>query len=311
MVRNCDNGRTLMKIVKIIFYAVILIFAVIGMLFTSVFVAMQFGWLNVKGSIDARNESMLQNNSLINLALNNRDHIPATAANTPDAAISADYSCLNEQSTCLWSDTREWSVVAGGLTKDLAIIERVSSETGVPSRLIAAVIIPEQIRFFTANREVFKRYFEPLKILGSLSKFSLGVSGIKQNTAKAIELNAQNPNSEFYPGDSYATLLAYNNEPDLDKELYNRLTNEKDHYYSYLYTAIFIKEILAQWEKAGFDISNQPEIVATIFNLGFTNSKPKPDPQVGGATIEVGGADYSFGKLAGLFYYSDELQVIK
>ena len=26
----------------------------------------------------------------------------------------------------------------------------------------AAVIVPEQTRFFTSNREVFKRYFEPL-----------------------------------------------------------------------------------------------------------------------------------------------------
>ncbi len=53
--------------------------------------------------------------------------------------------------------------------------------------MIASVVVPEQTRFFTSNREVFKRYFEPLKILGSLSQFSLGVSGIKEDTAIQIE----------------------------------------------------------------------------------------------------------------------------
>jgi hypothetical protein len=233
--------------------------------------------------------------------------LPSARRDTQPAAITPDFSCLETQKNCVWSETREWSVVAGGLTKDKALIERVSLETGVPARLIAAVVIPEQIRFFTSNREVFKRYFEPLKILGSLSQFSLGVSGIKQDTARTIELQTKDTNSPFYPGDGYATLIAYTAGEDQDKALYNRLTDDKDHYYSYLYTALFIKQIVLQWERSGYTISQQPEIVATIFNLGFTYSQPKANPQVGGAPITVGGATYSFGELAGLFYYSKEL----
>jgi len=202
-------------------------------------------------------------------------------------------------------------VVAGGLQKDSDIIHRVAKETGVPARLIAAVVVPEQLRFFTSNRDVFKRYFEPLKILGSLSQFSLGVSGIKQDTAKTIEQNATSPHSPFYSGVAIAPLLSYDDGVNRDVELFNRLTNEKDHYYSYLYTAIFIKQIMLQWERSGYDISNEPAIIATIFNLGFEKSVPKANPQIGGARITVGGTEYTFGRLSGLFYDSAELPALK
>jgi hypothetical protein len=294
-----------MKTLKVISIFIVLGFALIGIMFTSVFVAMQFGWLNVRGSIDARNDSILYGNgtSTVPTAITT----VSTVADAIGIKSTEDYLCTKTARNCHWEDTREWAVVAGGLTKDIALIERVSAETGVSPRLIAAVVAPEQVRFFTANREVFKRYFEPLKILGSLSKFSLGVSGIKQETAVRIEQHTKDITSPFYPGAGYDTLVAYPAGVDTDTELYNRLTNEKDHYYSYLYTALFIREILMQWERAGYDISDRPEIVATIFNIGFDSSSPSANPVVGGTTISVGGYNYTFGELAGLFYYSTQL----
>lgn len=270
---------------------IIILFALIGLVFTGVFVAMQFGWLNVRGSIDARNNSIL---------------LGAVGA----VDTKPDISCSDKNDVCNWNETREWAVVAGGIEKDRAIIERVAQETNISPRLIAAMVVPEQIRFFTSNREVFKRYFEPLKILGSLSQFSLGVSGIKQETAVTIEKHATNPHSPFYPGESYASLIAYTDGTNHNEALFERLTDDKDHYYSYLYTALFIKEIEAQWMRAGHDISNEPAIIATIFNIGFDGSKPKPNPQVGGTSVIVGGSTYTFGELAGLFYESDELEFL-
>ena len=270
----------------------IVLFALIGVTFTGVFVAMQFGLLNVRGSILERNaffSSPSQNAAV-------------------EMAVDTSTSCPNNAQTCSWNETREWAVVSGGLEKDAGVIKDVSSKTGVPSRLIASVVVPEQMRFFTSEREVFKRYFEPLKILGSLSQFSLGVSGIKQETAKKIEQYASDTASPYYPGDGYATLLAYQPGVDHDTELYKRLTDPKNHYYSYLYTAIFIKEIEAQWSNAGFPISDKPDIVATLFNIGFENSVPKVNPQVAGAVISIGGTNYPFGSLAGTFYTSTELR---
>lgn len=262
-------------------------FALIGLAFTTVFIAMQFGLLNVRGSSLERNQFF----------------VSAEAAPKEKA-----HPCIEDTlAVCTWNETPEWEVVEGGLRKDAAIIERVSRETGVDARLIASAVIPEQIRFFTSEREVFKRYFEPLKILGSLSQFSLGVSGIKQETARDIERYARDATSAFYPGPTYAALITYPEGVDQDTELYKRLTDADDHYYSYLYTALYLREIEAQWEAAGFSISDKPAIAITLFNIGFAHSNPNAHPQPGGAAISVGGTSYPFGVLGGAFYASDEL----
>ena len=104
-----------------------------------------------------------------------------------------------------------------------------------------------------------------------------------------------------------AELIAYEPGADHDAVLYARLTDAKDHYYSYLYTALFLKEIEAQWLRAGYDISKRPDVLVTLFNLGFNASEPKANPQVAGARITVGGQSYSFGYLGTLFYNSEEL----
>lgn len=278
---------------KKIALALLVVFAGIGLLFSGVFVAMQFGLLNVRGSSIERNSFFLGTESASSSATM---RMPAQP-------------CVNaSEKSCSWSESPEWVVVAGGLAKDQAVIERVARETGVPARLIAASVIPEQIRFFTAEREVFKRYFEPLKILGSLSQFSLGVSGMKQETARLVEVYAQDPNSPFYPGPEAAPLIAYDpSVTDRDAELFRRLTNEKDHYYSYLYTALYLKEVSMQWQRAGFDISGNADALVTLFNIGFSNSRPNANPQAGGAPITVGGHTYAFGELGGDFYESSEL----
>ena len=275
--------KTLTLIFKILTY----VFAVIGLVFTAVFFGMRFGLFNVKGAISTRNQSI--------------------TGTTAQALPPSTPACTDKAATCDWTATPEWAVVSGGLEKDSSIIAQVSNETGVSSRMIAAVVVPEQTRFFTAERDVFKRYFEPLKILGSLTQFSLGVSGIKQATADDIEKYANDPTSQFYPGDGIAALIAYPAGVDHDTTLYLRLTNDKDHTYQYLYTAIYIKEIEAQWQKAGFDISQNPEVIVTLFNIGFAHSVPKADPLPGGAEISSGGVTYTYGELGADFYGSTQL----
>lgn len=272
---------------------VILFFALVGFLFTIVFIGMQSGLFNVRGSIKERN-----------------DFFATSTTSQVASSTVPDRSCANGKERCPWNETREWAAVKGGLTKDASIINTVAKQTNVPPRLIASIVVPEQTRFFTAEREVFKRYFEPLKILGSLSKFSLGVSGIKQDTALDIEQYANDPTSPFYPGPTYAALIAYAPGEDHDKVLYDRLTDAKDHRYSYLYTALFIREIEAQWKKEGFDISNDPGAIVTLFNIGFKKSHPNSEPKLGGAEITSGGQTYTYGELGSTFYDSNELKDI-
>ena len=130
--------------------------------------------------------------------------------------------------------------------------------------------------------------------------------GMKEETAKKIETHLKDKNSPFYLGVNYEDLLDFKTD-DISSERFNRLIDSKNHRYSYLYAAIFLKQIMHQWELLGYNISNRPEVLATLFNLGFEKSIPKAEPQVGGAEIEVGGEKYSFGGLAFQFYYSDEL----
>jgi hypothetical protein len=268
------------KIFKIIVY----IFAFIGLVFSAVFVGMQFGIFNVPGSNAIRNASL---------------NIPKT---------EPVQDCLDKtKNKCDWNKTVQWDVLKNAFTKDKDIINQVSAQVGISPLMLVATVSPEQIRFFTSNRENFKKYFEPLKILVSLSKFSLGVSGIKEETAKQIEVYANDETSAFYPGKDAALLIAYLPGVDQNTELYNRLTDEHNHYYSYLYTALYIKEIENQWAKAGFDITKQPEVISTLFNLGFNQSIPKANPVVSGSSIELAGNTYLYGELGALVYNSNEL----
>jgi hypothetical protein len=283
---------------------IVLVFALIGMAFSAVFVGMQFGLTNVRGTIEERNSFF---GPVPTISFNNST---SSGESTPQEIGNGCRDGLSQTDPCEWSETIQWDVVKGGLQKDTAIISRVSAETGVSARMIAAAVAPEQIRFFaeSSNREVFKRYFEPLKILASLSQFSLGVSGMKQKTAEEVERHTTDTTSLFYPGDEYAVLISYGSSTtDRSGDLFNRLTDEKDHYYSYLYTALYLKQIEMQWKRSGFDVSARPDVLVTLFNLGFSASAPKASPQVAGAPITIGGQTYSFGELGATFYHSDEL----
>jgi len=302
---------------SIIFFVFVGFFASIGFLFSAVFVAMEFDLLAVKGTIDKRNTFFTEAQQELRTIFPTSSSTPMGATTTVSTAISEGGGSESERqfcrsegvTVCSWDATSEWDVVKSGLIKDSALIARVSKETGVEARMIVSVVVPEQLRFFTSNREVFKRWFEPMKILGTLTKFSLGVSGIKLETAIDVEKYAQDPSSVFYPGNDMRELIAYDQTiVDTQKELYDRLTNENDHYYSYLYTALFIREIKAQWSLAGYDVSKNPGVIVTLFNIGFEHSFPNANPLTGGAEITVGGTSYSYGELGSYFYFSNELR---
>ncbi|MEK7501817.1 MAG: hypothetical protein AAB629_02745, partial [Patescibacteria group bacterium] len=147
----------------------------------------------------------------------------------------------------------------------------------------------------------------PLKILGNQSQFSWGIMGIKQGTAIAIEEHLKDSASPFYLGKEYENLLDFTSK-NIGNERFTRITDEKNHYYGYLYTALYLKQIMNQWKNAGFEIFNRPDILSTLYNIGFNNSHPNASPRSGGAAIEIGDKLYSFGFLAAEFYYSNELR---
>ena len=209
-----------------------------------------------------------------------------------------------------WADTDQWALMKEVFTRDEEIIKRAAKDAHISPRLILGGVIGEQFRFFNNRRESFKTYFEPLKILASLSNTSFGIAGLKPKTVGIIEDNLKNKNSPFYLGAELEHIVDYNDGVDVESERMNRITNAKDPYYSYLYAGLYMNEIMAQWQKAGFNINNRPEILATLYNLGFYFSVPKENPNSGGSVININKVDYTFGDVAYEFYYSGELSEI-
>jgi len=350
--------ENLKKIKRNIFRIFLYGFAIIGVIFSSVYIAMQFGWLNVRGSISERNsyfnlekinegENVINSNLEIICKINIlNEYTPLTSINIYknltkgvsdeilmemiDSASRrfANLSSFNkEMNNCKnskswgqelnvpisaynWADTDQWSLMKEVFTRDQEVIKRAATDARISPRLILGGVIGEQFRFFNNRRESFKSYFEPLKILASLSNTSFGIAGLKPKTVGIIEDNLKNKNSPFYLGFDMEHIVDYKDGVDIEIERMNRITNAKDPYYSYLYAGLYMKEIITQWGDAGYDISNRPEILATLYNLGFYYSVPKENPLAGGSVININSKEYTFGDIAYEFYYSGELSDI-
>lgn len=264
------------KSVKKVFNIIIYIFAIVGFFLTAGYVAVRLGLTNTRGIIDNQRQ----------------DFLSGTATSTPE-----------------WASLPEWQTLKMAILKDKGLIDSASQTSGVPSRLIVAELATEQMRFFFDDRESYKKFFEPLKILGSQTQFSWGVMGIKEETALQIEKNLKDTTSPFYLGSKYENLLDFNTATStgITDQRFIRMTDQHAHYYSYLYAGLYLKQIETQWKNAGFNISNRPDILSTLYNIGFKNSKPNANPQSGGAEIPIAGKTYSFGSFAGAFYNSNEL----
>ncbi len=212
----------------------------------------------------------------------------------------------SDKNAFAWMNIVEWDDFKIAVAKDSVVIDSISRLTRVEPRLIVGVLLGEQMRLFNSSRETYKRVINPLKILSVEAKFSLGVTGIKEETAKKTERYLKDSTSVYYLGKEFEHLLDFSTV-DTVQERFDRLVNYRNHYYSYMYAALIIRQIRQQWLNAGFDISNRPEILATLFNLGYAVSKPKENPSVGGSRIVVNEKTYTFGSLAYQFYYSGEL----
>lgn len=213
-----------------------------------------------------------------------------------------------------WMNIAEWKCFKEAVAKDKKYIDSAAQVTGVEPRYIVACLVGEQVRLFNSRREKYKDFIAPLKTLALENNMSYGVTGIKEFTAKRIETYLKDSTSVYYLGNKFAHLLDYdtvstytNNINDTMSLRVQRLVQFTNHYYSYLYAAIFIKQIRTQWQKAGYPIDNRPEIFASLFNLGYTKSVPKKRPEVGGSVFKIREQEYTFGAVAYEFYFSGEL----
>ncbi|MFA6601607.1 MAG: hypothetical protein WCT02_01970 [Candidatus Paceibacterota bacterium] len=273
------SGQTVYKsLLKKVGWVVVFGFALIGFVLSSGYLALRLGLTKEKGIIDRQDEVFI------------------------NSAQDADMTSSSKE----WARGQEWQTLKSAILKDSETIDRAAKDAGIEPRLLVAILVPEQLRLFHSEREIFKQIFEPLQILGNQNQFSWGIMGLKKETAEEIENHLKDKKSEYYLGLAHEDILDFETA-DIGQERFQRLTDDKDHYYNYLYAALYLAQIEHQWNAAGYDISNRPEILATLYNIGFVHSEPKANPSSGGSAIEIGGKTYSFGNLAGQFYYSKEL----
>lgn len=350
---------TFKKFSRNIFRVFLIGLSLVGAIFIFVYFAMQFGWLNVKGSVSERNSYFnIKNNKVeakgeadynleivckinvlskyapltsINiyrtLTQGVSDGILTQMINVASHRFESDFYFKKNIDNCKtsnyanhelnvpisaynWADTDQWNLMKEVFTHDQDTIKQAAKDAGISPRFLLGGIIGEQFRFFNNRRETFKSYFEPLKILASLSNTSFGIAGLKPKTVGQIEERLKDKNSPYYLGPQMEDIIHYDDNVDIESERMNRITDVKNPYYSYLYVGLFMKEVIAQWEKAGYDINSRPEILATLYNLGFYYSVPKDNPEVGGSIININNVDYTFGDIAYEFYYSGELSNI-
>lgn len=229
------------------------------------------------------------------------------ANNWNKESLEIKFTDLETTSVYTWQNTEYWQIIKEAILKDREKILTAAEIAGVQPRLLVSVAIVEQLRLYYTQREFYEKFFKPLKILANANKMAWGVMSIKEKMAIETEEHLHDVDSPFYPGETYEKLLDFSGNVDINKERYERLTDERDHYYSYLYGSLIIKQLQAQWEKSGYPLEYRPEIIATLFNIGFNNSQPKANPVVGGSTLEINDEKYFFGSLAYEFYYSGEL----
>ena len=225
------------------------------------------------------------------------------------AQVDKAYKSMKQQqnpNVIPWMATEEWAALKPAILKDKVLIDSAAHITGVDPRLIVGCLVGEQMRLFNSKREIYKTYLAPRAILSVQSQFSLGVNGIKDFTAMKVERNLKDPNSEYYMGPEYEHILDFHTA-DHTNERINRLVDYHNHLYSYIYTGCILHQTMMQWKRAGYDISNRPDILFTLFNVGFSQSQPKPDPVCGGSHITINGKVYTFGAIGFDFYYSGEL----
>jgi hypothetical protein len=225
------------------------------------------------------------------------------------AQVDKAYKSIKQQqnpNVIPWMATEEWAALKPAILKDKVLIDSAAHITGVDPRLIVGCLVGEQMRLFNSKREIYKTYLAPRAILSVQSQFSLGVNGIKDFTAMKVERNLKDPNSEYYMGKEYEHILDFHTA-DHTTERVNRLVDYHNHLYSYIYTGCILHQTMMQWKRAGYDISNRPDILFTLFNVGFSQSQPKPDPRCGGSHINIAGKVYTFGAIGFDFFFSGEM----
>jgi len=166
--------------------------------------------------------------------------------------------------------------------------------------LIKACIFVEQLRAFYTFKWLFKSVAQTNTYLTVMSKQSFGIGGMKLQTAEQLEQRLASNEPTLYQ-----KYFSYENPNNISQQRLTRLTDTKNYYYQILYSAGLLYEYSTERKKAWYSITNQPGLIATMYNIGY--SQPHANADIGWSFMNIEGERYSFGGLAMLIYYYLEI----
>lgn len=183
-----------------------------------------------------------------------------------------------------WINTRKTFVDA---------INKYSKQLQLDPDLVISCVLWEQIRIANkwARWKLKDVVLHSTPTLFRSYNTSLWLWWIKVTTAQQVRGNAID-----YWYDYFDQLL-----PDIITS--NKLIKDDD--FNAKYATYLVKNIIYRWQLSGYDISNNPGVVCTLYNLGNRIDKvPNANPQIWGSVIRVGNHDYTYGWLSmGVYRY--------
>lgn len=188
-----------------------------------------------------------------------------------------------------------WFVfIINGIEANKEILKTIKTESQklwIDYKMVLASIMSEQIRIATK----WARWDLKDLIVHHTPRFlvsynvSLGVWWIKVTTARQVVSDAK----KYGYGDIF---------PPYDESGVTAMLTTSD-YRQWVYPTYLVKNIITRWQRAGYDISHDPGVVGTLYNMGNNITRePHAHPQIGGSVITIWWKDYVYGWLSMAIY---------
>jgi hypothetical protein len=97
--------------------------------------------------------------------------------------------------------------------------------------------------------------------------------------------------------------IKYSYGADLQDDQITEQSLEYDDDFNAKYATYLVKTILTRREQADIDISNNPGVVCTLYNMGnHPNKQPHANPKIGGSVIWIDDHKYVYGGISLAMY---------
>ena len=165
----------------------------------------------------------------------------------------------------------------------LTTIKKESEKLWIDYTLVLSSLLWEQIRIASKwlRGELKDILIHSTPTLLRSYNISLGIWGIKLSTARQIAKEAK----LYGYGDVFWNYT--------DETLTTMLTTSD--YWQGIYPTYLVKNIITRWQLSWYDISHNPGVVGTLYNMGNPNDKPPHDtPEIGWSVIPIGKHKYVY-----------------